>query len=54
MFAGVMTFYRNPGMHRVRDDLDRDEVLRIVSWIDHLLTLVARAERLSLGEKRLN
>jgi uncharacterized protein (TIGR02391 family) len=45
MFTGFMTYYRNPSIHRLRDDLDKPEVIRIVSWIDHLLALVERAER---------
>jgi uncharacterized protein (TIGR02391 family) len=47
MFTGFMTYYRNPSIHRLRDDLDKAEVIRIVSWIDHLLALVDRAERAS-------
>jgi hypothetical protein len=47
MFTGFMTYYRNPSIHRIRDDLDKAEVIRIVSWIDHLLALVERAERAS-------
>ena len=47
MFTGFMTYYRNPSIHRLRDDLDKPEVIRIVSWIDHLLALVDRAERAS-------
>jgi len=43
MYAGLMSYYRNPAAHRIRDDLDKDEVTRIVSWVDHLLTLVGRA-----------
>jgi uncharacterized protein (TIGR02391 family) len=45
MFTGLMTYYRNPAAHRIRDDLDKREVIRIVTWIDHLLTLVGRADR---------
>lgn len=40
MYRGLWAFYRNPTAHRVRDDLDRIEVLRVVSWIDHLLWLI--------------
>src|SRR5688572_5564828 len=36
MYAGLMSYYRNPAAHRIRDDLDKQEVMRIVSWIDHL------------------
>src|SRR5207249_4087384 len=42
MYRGVMAYYRNPTGHRVRDDFDREEALRIVAWIDHLLLLIAR------------
>lgn len=40
MYRGLMAFYRNASGHRVRDDLGRDEALRIVAWIDHLLLLI--------------
>jgi integrase len=40
MYRGLWAYYRNPTAHRVRDDLDRNEVLRVVSWIDHLLWLI--------------
>jgi uncharacterized protein (TIGR02391 family) len=44
MYRGVMAYYRNPTGHRVRDDFDRDEALRIVAWVDHLLLLVAKIQ----------
>jgi uncharacterized protein (TIGR02391 family) len=44
MFTGFMTYYRNPSIHRLRDDLDKPEVIRIVSWVDHLLALIERSE----------
>jgi len=40
MYRGLMAYYRNPVGHRLRDDLDRNEVLHVVSWIDHLLWLI--------------
>lgn len=40
MYRGLWSYYRNTTAHRVRDDLDRNEVLRVVSWIDHLLWLI--------------
>jgi uncharacterized protein (TIGR02391 family) len=43
MYRGLMAFYRNPTGHRLHDNFDRDDALRIVAWIDHLLLLVARA-----------
>lgn len=43
MYRGVMAYYRNPAGHRLRNDLDRDEALRIVAWIDHLLLLMDKA-----------
>ncbi len=42
IYRGVMAYYRNPTGHRVRDDFEREEALRIVAWIDHLLLLIAR------------
>jgi uncharacterized protein (TIGR02391 family) len=42
MYRGVMAYYRNPTGHRVRDDFDREEALRIVAWVDHLLLLIGR------------
>lgn len=32
-----------PVGHRLHDDLDRSEALHVVSWIDHLLWLIANA-----------
>jgi uncharacterized protein (TIGR02391 family) len=43
MYRGLMAFYRNPVGHRLHDDLDRSEALHVVSWIDHLLWLIANA-----------
>jgi uncharacterized protein (TIGR02391 family) len=40
MYRGLMAFYRNPVGHRLHDDLDRNEALHVVSWIDHLLWLI--------------
>jgi hypothetical protein len=40
LYRGVFAFYRNGTGHRVRDDFDPNEALRIVSWIDHLLGLI--------------
>jgi uncharacterized protein (TIGR02391 family) len=42
IYRGVMAYYRNPTGHRVRDDFEREEALRIVAWVDHLLLLIAR------------
>lgn len=42
MYRGVMAYYRNPTGHRLHDDFDRDDALRIVAWIDHLLVLMGR------------
>jgi hypothetical protein len=42
MYRGVMAYYRNPTGHRLQDDFDRDDALRIVAWIDHLLVLIGR------------
>ena len=50
MYAGLMSYYRNPAAHRIRDDLDKKEVMRIVSWIDHLLTLIGRARAAATGK----
>src|SRR5437879_1363976 len=33
MYRGVAGFYRNGTAHRLRDDFDPNEALRIVSWI---------------------
>jgi uncharacterized protein (TIGR02391 family) len=40
MYRGLMAFYRNPVGHRLHDDLDRQEALHVVAWIDHLLWLI--------------
>jgi hypothetical protein len=42
MYRGVMAYYRNPTGHRLHDNFDRDDALRIVVWIDHLLMLIGR------------
>lgn len=40
IYRGVIGFYRNGTGHRLRDDFDPDEAIRIVRWIDHLLWLL--------------
>jgi uncharacterized protein (TIGR02391 family) len=42
MYRGTIAFYRNGTGHRVRDDFDPKEAVRIVAWIDHLLGLLDR------------
>jgi uncharacterized protein (TIGR02391 family) len=45
MYRSVAAFYRNGTAHRLRDDFDQNEALRIVSWVDHLLMLLGDAIR---------
>lgn len=47
MFRGLVAFYRNPSGHRLRDDVDRDQAVRLVVWIDLLLALVGEARERS-------
>jgi integrase len=45
LYRGITAFYRGGTAHRLRDDFDPNEALRIVLWIDHLLGLLAEAVR---------
>jgi uncharacterized protein (TIGR02391 family) len=45
IYRGVAGFYRGGTAHRLRDDFDPNEALRIVSWVDHLLILLEDAIR---------
>ncbi len=40
MYRGIYAYYRNGTGHRLREDFDPNEALRIVAWVDHLLGLL--------------
>ncbi len=52
MFTGFMTYHTNPSIHRLRDDLDKPEMIRIVSWIDPRVATFAATECSTPGPPR--